>query len=151
MIEVDIPKDTSKYKPKFILGLTLRETICVGIAAIVAVPTFLILDKIFIRSFVLFVSMFLATPALLCGFFHPYDMEFEKYAKIVLESIFIRPKKRKYITENTFEIIYNAFEDEIDLEQKEKYANVPKKNYTPKNKKRKNVQVSSDPELMCCD
>ena len=50
MIEREIPKDIKGYEPKFIGPLTFRQTICMGLAAAVSVPTGLLLGQIFINE-----------------------------------------------------------------------------------------------------
>lgn len=152
MIELPITKDITKYKPKLLLGLTTRQVICTVLALVAAVPLFLIMDKIFIRDFTFFVCMALATPFVLCGFVHPYDMNFETYFLIIIRSIFLSPSKRKYIQKNMFENLFDAFDDEGNLiktetSQKSKSTKKTSSKTTPVS----NKQVSSDPDLFCCN
>ena len=145
MIEVDIPSDICKYETKFIGPFTLRQTICVSVALVTVFPAYLFLSHYFIQKVSLLLCMIASTPFILCGFVKPYDMPFEKYVKVIFNSVFLYPTKRKYIIKNIYEGI---FEDDnvITLQEKAtKKEKTSKKVSTTKIK-----QVSADPDLFCC-
>lgn len=147
MIEVEIPNDICKYETKFIGPFTTRQTICVAAALVTVFPAYLFLSQYFIQKVALILCMVASTPFILCGFVKPYDMPFEKYAVIIFNTLFRYPAKRKYMTVNLFEALF----DEDDGNKSEKVPD--KKNKEKTNKKTystKIKQVSSDPDLFCC-
>ena len=56
MIEREILKDIKDYKPKFIGPLTLRQTVCSGLAIITGVPVALLTGQIFINEIAIVVG-----------------------------------------------------------------------------------------------
>lgn len=96
MIEREVLKDIDTYKPKFIGPLTLRNFVCIAIAAAIAIPVFLILNIWFITPFCVLISSMCAAPALLCGFYQPYNEPLEKFFISFITQIAIAPKNRKY-------------------------------------------------------
>lgn len=155
-IEISISADIMKYKPKFAIGMTVRQCLCSGGAALLSVPTYFFLNQYFVQEFSIFVSTMLATPLIACGWFEPYNMPFEKYMKIAVRTLFINPKRRSYKATNTFEELFNAYDlnEEGELVEKVQEKTKGKKKNNKKNTPaftKKNAQVSSDPELACCD
>lgn len=153
MIELPITKDITKYKPKLLLGMTTRQVFCTVIALILVVPAYLILSKIFIKDVVYFACILCAAPPILCGFVQRYELPYEVFAKLWLQSNLLTPKVRKYQQTNTFEEFFDKFDDEGNLiseQDKQKNTNSKKKtkNASPT---KKNQQVSSDPDLFCAN
>lgn len=95
MIEVEIPNNVSEYKPKFLLGLSGKQVVCVVLTAAV-----IFLDFKFLKPFIgdTLALGFAAVPALIAacfGWIEPYGMTFDKYLRSVLLQALIAPKTRK--------------------------------------------------------
>ena len=90
MIEVKVPKDILKYKTRLVGPFTSRQILCLGIA--------LVFDFLFYHAvykplglpteFLFYVILFLDIPM---------DLPLEKYLKIVIQTKFLAPSKRKNI------------------------------------------------------
>jgi len=117
MIEREIPKDIRKYESKFVGPFTLRQTICVVIAAVCSLLTYNTVGKLFIqdvRAFLCFVS---AVPGVAFGWIKPYGMSLENFLQVVIITMFLAPTKRVYKTINLHDIKTSA---ENNAEKKEK-------------------------------
>ena len=101
MIERDI-KDTDKYEPKLIGPLSTRQTVF-GVIGIAFALVGYFLTKESLGDAAFFIGALMASPFMLCGFYKPHNLPFEKYAKAVFVSMFIAPAKRRYKTENTYD------------------------------------------------
>ena len=95
MAYVTIPKDLSKVQSKVLFGLTKRQVICFGAAAIIGVPLFFLTK-----------GALGTTTAALC-------MILEVFLGHLIENKFIRPKTRIYQTNN----LYSALVRQYELEQ----------------------------------
>lgn len=120
-IEREILKDINAYKTKFIGPFTLRNVVCIGIAAAIAIPVFLILNVWFVTMFCIVISSICAAPALLCGFYQPYNEPLEIFFLNFIKQTVIAPTNRKYETHNSFEEFKNIEEPKM-LTKKEKKA-----------------------------
>lgn len=98
---VQVPKDLAKIKTKVAFNLTKRQLICFGIAGVTALPTY-----------------FLTREAIgnMGAMYEKNGLPFEKVAKAVIKSRFMRPKIRPYKTEN----LYEYAEKQYDLEKEVK-------------------------------
>lgn len=101
MIERPIPRDIQSYEPKLIGPFTTRQVIC-GIPGFgLAIGAYFLLRGA-IGDAALLVSLLIAAPFMLCGWYKPYGIPFDKYAKTVFVSMLLAPNKRKYKTENRY-------------------------------------------------
>lgn len=102
---VTIPKDLTVIKQKFLLGLTKRQFLCYGGAALVGVPI-LFLTKGNLLGFI-FVFI-LAAPLVACA--HELNgMYMDKVARIII-NFYKKPRIRTYQSEN----LYLQIEKEIE-------------------------------------
>ena len=92
MAYVTIPKDLSRVQSKVLFGLTKRQVICFGAAAIIGVPLFFLTK-----------GALGTTTAALCMI-------------LVIQNKFLRPKVRIYQTNN----LYSALVRQYELEQEVK-------------------------------
>lgn len=106
-IEIEIPKDITKYESKLIGPLTTRQTVCLVPGIGLGILVFNVLKPYLSQEMLIGVVMITSLPFLLCGFYKPYSMPFEKFIKSVFISMFIAPAKRKYITVNVYDEINN--------------------------------------------
>lgn len=107
MIEIEIPKDINKYEAKLIGPFTKREAGCFVCACVLGIPTFLFLRERVPMDLAAIVTMLIIIPFVLIGWINPYGMHFEQFARTAFVSNFIAPSKRKYVTMNQFELLFN--------------------------------------------
>lgn len=152
MIEIEIPKDIRKYESKLIGPFTTRQAVCFVGGAVIAVPVFNICRQMgaFDLGSLLAICIFL--PFILCGWVKVYGMTFEQFFQTFLYSEYLAPKKRKYQTENIWDLpenkidIYKVAEEERQAAEEglDKKKTKAKAKAKPK-KKKKNKNI--DPAL----
>lgn len=116
MIEIEIPKDIRKYESKFIGPFTLRQTICVGIAAACSITIYNTVGKLLIQDMRAPLCFIAAAPALLAGWYKPYGLPLEKFLKVIIVTMILAPTKRLYKTANIYDCLT---QDEKALMNKE--------------------------------
>lgn len=100
---VQVPKDLTKVKTKVAFNLTKRQLICFSLAIAVAVPLYFLTKDTLGNMPAMLLVIVVAMPFFLAAMYEKNGMPFEKVAKMVIISRFIRPKIRKYQTENVYE------------------------------------------------
>lgn len=101
MIEIRIPKEIKNYREKLFFGLTLRQSVCAGIALIICVPLYIFGNRFLPEEAVSWAVIILALPLMFTGFFSYNDMTFEKFAAELARSYFTS-QKRVYSYEPVF-------------------------------------------------
>ena len=124
MIEIEIPKDINKYEAKLVGPFTTRQTACFVCACALGIPTFLFLRDKVPTDLASILTMIVFLPFVLIGWVQPYGMKFEQFARTAFISNFIAPAKRKYVTMNQFELLFNP---DFAYETVRKYLNPTKK------------------------
>lgn len=132
MIELEVPKDIRRYEAKLFGPFTTRQLICFVIACAVAFGVYSFLKSYIVQDILMVLILVIDLPVLLCGWFKPYGMHFEKFAKVAFTTTFVSPATRKYVTENAFS----------DKEAQDKLAKANMK------KNEKKQIKSKDPELV---
>ena len=100
---VQMPKDLTKVKTKVAFNLTKRQIICFGLAAVFAVPTYFLTRDAVGNMVAMLLLILIAMPFFLFAMYEKNGLPFEKIAKAVIKSRFLRPKVRPYKTENVYE------------------------------------------------
>ena len=142
MVEVQIPKDVRKYKTKVVGPLTLRTLICSIIAVLCAIVGWQVahhafgIEKISDAGGICMIFML---PAIIFGWISPYGMSMEVFLASTIISMFLTPKHRKYIVDNTYENLLK----EINKEEDELLAQRAK--LLKQNKKKKRVSTLKKP------
>lgn len=113
---VQMPKDLTKVKTKVAFNLTKRQIICFGLAAVCAVPTYFLTRETVGNMVAMLLLILIAMPFFLFAMYEKNGLPFEKVAKAVIKSRFLRPKVRPYKTEN----VYEYAEKQYDLEKEVK-------------------------------
>lgn len=103
-IEVRIPKEIKEYKEKVIFGMSIRQLIFTGIAVIVSIATYFLLDRYTnLSSEVLgYVVIFEVMPLLAFGWIKKNGLHFEKYITLIIRHNLgtqIRPYQTKLLSE----------------------------------------------------
>ena len=119
-IEKEIPKDISKYESKLIGAFTTRQVVCGIPGILLAVGSYFLLRNYVAEDIVFFIAFLVAIPFLLCGWYKPYGIPFEKYISIVFVSQVLAPKHRKYVTENTYKLPKEPQEESAPKKKKSK-------------------------------
>lgn len=129
MIEIEMPGDIKEFEAKVIGSLTLRQTICFGIAGVLGFISMQFLNNVF-------TTIIIAIIPVLCGVWKPYEMGLEKFALMLLLTYWLPPTNRKYIISNEYsECINKTNEDE----EKQKILRSRKKKQ--QNRKSQNVEI----------
>lgn len=99
---VSVPRDLSKVKSKIMFGLTKRQVICLGAAAVASMPLYLLALSA-LGANAVFVAVIPAFPFFLMGFWLPKDGQpLEKKVMNYISVRFRLPRVRPYKTENTY-------------------------------------------------
>ena len=117
MAYVPVPKDLTKVKSKFLVGLTKRQVVCFGIGALVGVPVFFLVKGALGTSFAAMIMIVIMLPFFLLAMYEQHGQPLETVLKHIIESRFKRPRVRIYETNN----FYAALERQQKLD-KEVYS-----------------------------
>ena len=113
MAYVTVPKDLTKIKSKMLFGLTKRQLVCFGSAALVGVPLFF-LSKCSMGTTPAALCMILVMlPFFLFALYEKNGQTPEALLGNLIQCKFTRPKKRVYQTNNA----YSALEKQAELER----------------------------------
>ncbi len=113
MAYVTVPKDLTKVKSKVLFGLTRRQLVCFGAAALIGVPLFFLLRKMVNSSTATVCMIVVMLPLFLLAMYERNGQPLEVIAGQIIQTVFIRPKERPYQTDN----FYAALERQIQVEK----------------------------------
>lgn len=113
---VSVPRDLTKVKSKIVMGLTKRQLICFGAAALIGVPAFFLLRKLG-NTLAMMGMIAIMMPLFLLAMFEKNGQPFEVVVKNILRQQYLRPRFRPYRTNNAF-----ALEMQRQKERKESSA-----------------------------
>jgi len=102
MAYVSIPKDLTRVKTKFALGLTKRQAVCFGSAAAMGLPLFILLRGHVPVSAAAFLMILVMVPWFLFAMYEKNGQPLEKYLRCVIAVRLTRPKVRTYKTDNLY-------------------------------------------------
>lgn len=102
MAYVPIPKDLTKVKTKFLLGLTKRQLICFLVAAALGLPLFFVLRDVVPTSAAAMLMIIVMLPFFMLAMYEKNGQPLESVIKNIIETKFIRPKVRYYGTNNLY-------------------------------------------------
>ena len=110
---VTVPKDLTKVKSKVLFGLTRRQLVCFGAAALIGVPLFFLLRKTVNSSTATVCMIVVMLPLFLLAMYERNGQPLEVIAGQIIQTVFLRPKERPYQTDN----FYAAVERQIQVEK----------------------------------
>ena len=113
MAYVTIPKDLSKVQSKILFGLTKRQVICFGAAAIIGVPLFFLTKEALGTTTAALCMILVMLPFFLFAMYEKNGQPLEVFLGHLIDTKFIRPKTRIYQTNN----LYSALARQYELEQ----------------------------------
>lgn len=105
MIEVAVPNDICKYEAKLIGPLTTRETIALCLSGGISFGIYQLLGDAFTFETIGYIIIPLIAPILICGWYKPYGIPFEKFIWLVFRTMFLSPRIRKYQIRNQWEMM----------------------------------------------
>ena len=108
MAYVTIPKDLSRVQSKVLFGLTKRQVICFGAAAIIGVPLFFLTKGALGTTTAALCMILVMLPFFLFAMYQRNGQ--------LIQNKFLRPKVRIYQTNN----LYSALVRQYELEQEVK-------------------------------
>ena len=113
MAYVTIPKDLSRVQTKVLFGLTKRQVICFGAAAVIGVPLFFLTKETLGTTTAALCMILVMLPFFLFAMYQRNGQPLEVFLGHLIENKFIRPKVRIYQTNN----LYSALVRQYELEQ----------------------------------
>ncbi|MBR2555037.1 MAG: PrgI family protein [Aeriscardovia sp.] len=131
MITVSIPKDFTQVESKVFLNLTKRQIICFSPAVLIGVPLFFVTRGSIGNSAATFLMIVVMLPFFLAAFYKHNEEPLERYLWHMIQTRYIRPKYRPYVTNN----IYSALEKQYRYDKEVKAR--AKQNASNKTKNRK--------------
>ena len=134
MIEVDIPStDPIKHEHKLIFGMTLRQAICVIVGGGCGVATYCALQFLFkVPDVAMFGFLIFALPAVLMGWYKPYNMKAEDYFKLIYYNNFIAYPTRILKTDDAADIKLPTLKERQEMERKLQQSELQKKKQAAK-------------------
>ena len=102
MASAIVHKDLANIKRKVLFGLTGRQIICFGAAALVGVPLFFLLRNTVSASTATIWMVLAMLPFFLFAMYERNGQPLEVFLKHMVQTIFVRPKIRTYQTTNIY-------------------------------------------------
>ena len=113
---VTVPKDLTKIKSKMLFGLTKRQLVCFGSAALVGVPLFFLSKGSMGTTSAALCMILVMLPFFLFAMYEKNGQPLEVFLGHLIQNKFIRPKVRIYQTNN----LNSALVRQSQLEQEVK-------------------------------
>ena len=114
MAYVTIPKDLSRIQSKVLFGLTKRQVICFGAAALVGVPLFFLAKASLGTTTAALCMILVMLPFFLFAMYEKNGQPLEKIIHNIVQVSFIRPKERPYKTNNFYSAVVR--QEKLDKE-----------------------------------
>ena len=130
---VTVPKDVTKVKTKVLFNLTKRQLICFGGGLLIGVPLFFLTRGPLGNTTATMLMIFSMIPAFLLAMYERNGQHLEVVLRNMIRSVFLRPKKRLYRTNNFYAVIdrQNKLDKEVyRIVHKEETVNRGKKGYS---------------------
>ena len=130
---VTVPKDVTKVKTKVLFNLTKRQLICFGGGLLIGVPLFFLTRNSLGNTMSTLLMIFSMVPAFLLAMYEKNGQHLEVILRNMIRSVFLRPKKRLYRTNNFYAVIdrQNKLDKEVyRIVHKEETVNRGKKGYS---------------------
>ena len=116
MAYVPVPKDLTRVKTKVMLGLTKRQLLCFGLAAIAGVPLFFLLKPHASVSVAALIMVLAMLPFFLFAIYEKNGRPLEVLIRDIIIARFVHPSQRPYKTDN----FYAAIDRQIQLDREVK-------------------------------
>ena len=112
---VPLHKDLTKVKTKVDAGLTKRQLICFSLAALVGLPVYFLTRGAIGNSAAVLLMIGLMMPFFFFAMYEKDGQPLEVIAGQIIQTVFLRPKERPYMTNNFYAAVerQNQVEKEV--------------------------------------
>lgn len=117
MAYVPVPKDLTKVKSKVLFNLTKRQLICFGGGALIGVPLFFLLRGNLGASSAAILMVLSMLPLFVMGLYEKNGRPLEKVLGDVIQTVFLRPKRRPYQTDNLYAALMRQEQMEREVQK----------------------------------
>lgn len=107
---IPVPRDLTRVKSKILFGLTKRQLICFGVAALIGVPSFFLLKRTGNTSLAAMGMIIIMLPLFLLSMYERDGQPLEVIAKHFIQAKIIRPKVRPYETDNYYAALMRQYQ-----------------------------------------
>jgi len=114
---VPVPKDLTKVKSKVLFNLTKRQLICFGGGALIGVPLFFLLRGSLGASPAAILMVLSMVPLFVMGLYEKNGRPLEKVLGDVIQTVFLRPKRRPYQTDNLYAALMRQEQMEREVQK----------------------------------
>ena len=111
MAYVQVPKDLTKVKSKFLLNMTKRQCLCFGLAALVGIPFYIFTKDVMGNTLSASIMIVLMLPFFMFAMYEKDGMHLEQLIKIMINAKFKRPAVRPYKTDNMYRYLADEIRD----------------------------------------
>lgn len=118
-ITVDVAKDPSKIKSKFIMNFTKRQTFCFSLAVIFGLPAYFLMRNVIGTDGAALLMMAVMLPFFFVAMYEKDGIPAEKYLMQMIRMKYIRPGIRRYSSCNIYEKLKHRKELEREVERLE--------------------------------
>ena len=117
MAYVPVPKDLTKVKSRVLFNLTKRQLICFGGGALIGVPLFFLLRGSLGASSAAILMVLSMLPLFVMGLYEKNGRPLEKVLGDVIQTVFLRPKRRPYQTDNLYAALMRQGQMEREVQK----------------------------------
>ena len=117
MAYVPVPKDLTKVKSKVLFNLTKRQLICFGGGALIGVPLFFLLRGSLGASPAAILMVLSMLPLFVMGLYEKNGRPLENVLGDVIQTVFLRPKRRPYQTNNLYAALMRQEQMEREVQK----------------------------------
>ena len=117
MAYVPVPKDLTKVKSKVLFNLTKRQLVCFGSGALIGVPLFFLLRGSLGASSAAILMVLSMLPLFVMGLYEKNGRPLEKVLGDVIQTVFLRPKRRPYQTDNLYAALMRQEQMEREVQK----------------------------------
>ena len=113
---ISVPRDLTRVKTKVFFGLTKRQLVCFGVAALIGVPSFFLLKRSGNMSLAALGMIIIMLPLFFLAMYEKDGQPLEFIARHFLQSKFIRPRLRPYQTNNYYTALMRQYDTEKEVQ-----------------------------------
>ena len=117
MGKVHVPRNVIGMKVKFLFGLTKRQVICFGSGILVGLPFFLLIKKALPANIAALLMIALMLPFFLFAMYEKNGQPLEQALRQFVQYRFVRPRIRKYQTDNVYAQIVRCAKAEKEVKR----------------------------------
>ena len=114
---ISVPRDLTKVKSKVMFNLTKRQLICFGLAALIGVPSFFLLKTVTAVNTAVMGMMVIMMPFFFLAMYEKNGQPLEVILGHIITSVFTRPKKRPYKTDNYYAALMRDMAAQKEVEE----------------------------------